>query len=525
MDREAAFLEGGPVPSLRYSTSRRDAAVLAIAGFVVWSLIERTDTCTRFFKYVASNPDLELDSAVLAGIVLSVGFAVFALRRWQECRLTEAAATNLAYHDELTGLPNRRAFLRALSDLCADPKATPFACIMFDIDNFKNANDTHGHHVGDELLRAIQGRVSAILPDGVFFSRLSGDEFALITPLEGRDLDRHIAELIRFRVGQPFLAFGKCVSVGASIGIARYPGDATDAVSLLRKSDMAVYQSKAAGRSCVTTFSADIDAAYQRHAKLEQGLREALKRGDVVPHYQPLIDLQTGNVIGFEVLARWTSEEFGPIGPQEFVPIASGIGLLADLSASIMHQACREAVSWKEPMRISFNIAPEQLSNRDFSTTFLSILTETGLCPSRVDIELTEEALLANLEVVSDVVMMLKSEGISFSLDDFGTGYSSLQHLQLIPFDTIKIDRSFVSKAQLCNRSRSLLEAIVRLGHAAGTKVLAEGVEEPEQAALLYEIGCDRAQGWLFGRADAEPKFSVNWTQRSIGSTTTRLHA
>jgi diguanylate cyclase (GGDEF)-like protein len=485
-----------------------DAIALLAIGLGVWWFFDASGTSARFFDNIPAEIHVLLESLFLTGVVLAGGTAIFAVRRWSEVRCTEASAIHMALHDELTGLPNRRAFLASLRRSCSDAATEEFACIMFDLDNFKLANDTHGHLVGDELLRAIPRRLKAFLPGNSEVARLSGDEFAVIIPLEGRNIDVFIANKIVRSLNEPFPILGKSINIGASVGIARYPHDARDADSLLRKSALALYQSKFGGRGRVTKFNQFLDEANNRRSELEQELRAGLKRGDIVPHYQPLVDVRNGSLDGFEVLARWTTEKFGVIEPQEFIPIATELGLISELSENMMKRACREAASWVEPKRISFNIAPQQLADANFSTTFLAIVKETGIVASRIDIEVTEEAFLANTEVVSDVVFVLKAHGVTFSLDDFGIGYSSLKHLQMIPFDTIKIDRSFLREAQGCAKARSLLEAIVVLGHSVGTRVLAEGVEEEIHAELVSKIGCDQAQGWLFGKATAKPIFS-----------------
>lgn len=489
------------------SPARRDAFLLAVYALATFYLLEGTGVGVDIFNRMPPDVHQLLDSLFLTGVLLAAGIVVFAIRRWSEVRCTEASAIHMALHDELTGLSNRRAFLTTLRQRCIDPKVEDFACIMFDLDSFKLANDTHGHLVGDELLRAIPSRLKDILPAQAEIARLSGDEFAILAPLEGRDVDVHYANQILKAISEPFLILGKSINVGASVGVARYPEDAQDADSLLRKADLALYQSKFGGRSRVTQFNQFLDEANNRRSELEQELRKAVKRGDIVPFYQPLINVRSGSLDGFEILARWTSNAYGPIEPQEFIPIATELGLISDLSEGVIRRACSEAAQWESPKRVSFNIAPQQLANRNFATMFLAIVRDSGISASRIDIEVTEEAFLANTEIVSDVVFALKGHGITFSLDDFGIGYSSLKHLQMIPFDTIKIDKSFIKEAKDCAKARSLLEAIVVLGHSVGTSVLAEGIEDETHAELVSRIGCDLAQGWLFGKATATPAF------------------
>lgn len=478
----------------------RDAAVLVIGSGVLWVLVERLEICTNFFAFVARNPDLEIDSFILAGIISSIGAYVFAHRRWRESELTETRATVLAFHDELTGLPNRRSFIRSLEDACKGGEQDPFACLLFDLDRFKQVNDTFGHFVGDQLLRTVTRRLRAELGPQVLLARLSGDEFAVLCPLEGRDLDLHIADVIVKSICEAVRIEGKSITVGTSLGMARCPRDARDSVTLLRKADLALYQSKQEGRGVVRVFDRALDEAAQRRSALEEALRKAIPRGEVVPYYQPLVNINTGEVQGFEVLARWTSPEFGPVPPSEFIKIVSDLGLISDLSETLIHRACAEAAPWPSHLRISVNITPSQLLSAGFALQFMSIIGKSGLAPERLDIEVTEDALLDNVETASQVVRGLKAAGLTFSLDDFGAGYSSLHHLRTMPFDKIKIDRSFIQEILDCPKSQYLVEAIVRLSRSLGTQVLAEGIETEEQAALLRSVGCDLAQGWLYGK-------------------------
>jgi len=477
-----------------------DAAILAVVSIAAWVAIERADVCTRFFQYVAARPELELDSIILAGIFSALGILVFALRRWAESVASQRHSNFLAYHDALTGVPNRRAFLLVLEQASASSKS-PFACLLFDLDNFKQVNDLRGHLVGDELLRALTKRLSKLLPPNVTCARIGGDEFGLLWPLGASDDAIRSARLVVDIISEPMLIAGNLVKAGISVGIARSPVDADRADALLRKADIALYRAKALGRGAISLFQPEMEEIDRRRAAIAEALREALPKGEIVPHYQPIVELATGEVVGFEVLSRWDGHALGPVGPAEFIPIATESGLIDELCCSVLEQACRTAARWPQPLRISFNFAPIQICDPLLPLQLLAILSRAGLAPRRLEIEMTEDAVLADDHAARENLEMLKSQGITLALDDFGTGYSSLHHLRTLPFDKVKVDRSFVGKIVDCDSARRMVEAIISFTHSLGIPVLAEGVETEEQARVLRELNCDLAQGWLYGKA------------------------
>lgn len=494
--------------SFRQTSQRatKDALILGIVGIAAWVLIERTDTCTRFFQYVSANPDMELDSIILAGIFSAVGLLVFALRRWSEAARSERRSDRLARHDALTGLPNRRSFMATLEEATGRGTTAPFACFLFDRDNFKEVNDLRGHIVGDQLLVTISKRIVEALPPDVQLARIGGDEFAMLSPLTNPDRMMELANLIMRLVCEPAVLEGQITQVGVSIGVARYPEDAQHTSSLLRKADIALYRAKVRKRS-VQIFEPDMETADRRLARVVAALRDAIPKGEIVPHYQPLVDLATGEIIGVEVLARWESPTLGTVPPSEFIPVASHSGMIGKLCCSVFERACAEAVRWKRPLRISFNLAPRQLCDPHLPLQILAHLAKTGLDPARLDIEMTEDALLENDRTALANLEKLKDQGITLTLDDFGTGYSSLHHLRILPFDRLKIDRSYVNTIARCEKSRLMIEAIIGLCHALALPVLAEGVETREQERILRELGCDLAQGWLYSKAMPNTEF------------------
>jgi diguanylate cyclase (GGDEF)-like protein len=479
----------------------KDALILLAVAGTAWVLIERTDTWSRFFDYVAKHPEPEWGPAMLAGILGAIALFVFALRRWGEAAKAECSVRDVAYHDPLTGLPNRRALAEVLAKVTADKSAPAFACLLFDLDNFKQVNDLRGHATGDRLLQMFSQRVAQVLSPDMLFARIGGDEYALLCDLDDRDHAKHIADLVVRQLGTPFLIDGHTIQLAVSVGIACFPQDAEEADALLRKADIALYLCKARGRRQIRFFEAEMERTARRQAEIAEALREGIPRGEIVPHYQPLVDLATRDVIGFEVLARWRSPILGSVAPSEFIPVAMDSGLIGKLCCCLLHRAASEAAGWQQPLPISFNLAPRQLCDPAVPSQILATLSTAGLSPRRFDIEMTEDMFLENDQTALSNLAALKAQGATLTLDDFGTGYSSLHHLRMLPFDRVKIDRSFVSKIVDCSKSRLMVEAMVKLTHSLGIAVLAEGVETEREERLLREMGCDLAQGWLYGKA------------------------
>jgi diguanylate cyclase (GGDEF)-like protein len=475
-----------------------DAAILFIVSFAAWVVIERTDACTRFFAYVAANPDMELDSVILAGIFATLGLLIFAYRRWMEAVRAKHCAECLAYNDPLTGLANRRSFVEALER--ARSARAPFSCLLLDLDNFKQVNDLRGHLVGDGLLQEVCRRLRGTQSGGMLVARLGGDEFGVL--ISGGDDEQalQLAHCMVARVREPIVIGGRVVEASVSGGMARFAGEATSAEQLLRNADMALYCAKRSGGGTVEVFVEEMEASEQHRAAIVEALRQAIPNGEIVPHYQPLVEVSGGKIVGYEVLSRWTSPTLGSLSPAEFIPVATDAGLINALSGRVLKQACEDAMQWPEPLRISFNIAPHQLCDPLTPLQILAILSNTGLDPRRLELELTEDALLNNKEAALANLRTLKAQGISLALDDFGTGYSSLHHLRTLPFDVVKIDRSYVRDIGTCETARRIVSATIDFTHSFGIPVLAEGVETQQQADVLRTLGCDLGQGWFYGR-------------------------
>jgi diguanylate cyclase (GGDEF)-like protein len=423
----------------------------------------------------------------------------FALRREVRARTrAESRAQTLARHDALTGLPNRRLLLEHLEQ--AARKDRPYAIFVVDLDRFKPINDVHGHAAGDAVLCEVAGRLASLLPKGGFAARFGGDEFALLVPCEPQsDEPARLAQRVITALAAPITWNTTQVEVGATIGIALLPSDSSDPGTLLRSADIAMYRGKRDGRGTYRFFESSMDHELQARAMVESELRAAISDGNIRPYYQPLISLSDQQLLGFEVLARWYHPRKGVLSPNLFIPIAEDTGLIADLSYSILRQACLDAKTWPPHLQLAVNISPYQLQDKWLPERILAILTETGFPPSRLEVEITETALVHDIEGARHILKSLQNIGVSIALDDFGTGYSSLYHLREFKFDKIKIDQSYVQALGTNPESTKIVNAIIGLGKSLGLLTTAEGVETKANLEYLTGQGCSFGQGFLFG--------------------------
>jgi len=432
-----------------------------------------------------------------------------------ERHAAEARARFLARHDGLTGLPNRLGLQEHLDALLPRLAARggQAALLYFDLDRFKEVNDTLGHPAGDALLQAvverIRHRARADRDGGDFIARLGGDEFALVTaPTTGLAGDAAadataIAERLVRAIAQPFDLDGNRVVVGVSIGIALCPADGPRFEDLLRHADLALYRAKNEGRGRWRFFQPEMSAASQARRGLELELRRALElpgQPEFVLEYQPLVAVASHRVTGFEALLRWHHPERGLIPPAEFIPVAEEIGLIDPLGELVLARACREAAGWPAPVPVAVNVSALQLRHGGLVAQVARILAESGLDPGRLELEITEGALLRSTERTVAALHRLRAAGVRVALDDFGTGYSSLSHLLAFPFDKIKVDRAFTGQAVTEPNARAIIRAVAGLCAQLGVTMTAEGVETEAQLALLVQEGCQEAQGYLFGR-------------------------
>ncbi|MGQ0659633.1 EAL domain-containing protein [Sphingosinicella sp.] len=415
----------------------------------------------------------------------------------------EKRITQLAFNDSLTGLPNR-AFFRQNLELelrqASRRGDRALALLCVDLDNFKAVNDTLGHPVGDELLRAVAARLGANVSDALV-ARLGGGEFTIV--LARRDAHEEagaIAARLIAALAEPFDIAGHQLTVGASVGIALSPGDGTDADALLKHADLALYQAKGEGGGVSRFFEAEMNArALARHT-LESDLRRAIANGEFELYFQPLFDLETNRIGSFEALIRWNHPERGLVSPDEFIPLAEETGLIVPIGTWVIQAACRQAMQWPEDVRVAVNVSSVQFRKPGLANVLMQALAASGLDPKRLEVEITESVFLESTDALTGVLHSLRAMGVRIALDDFGTGYSSLSYLQSFPFDKIKIDRSFIEQLLSRAGSTAIVRAITDLARALGMETTAEGVENEDQLALLREQGCSSVQGYLFSR-------------------------
>jgi diguanylate cyclase (GGDEF)-like protein len=415
----------------------------------------------------------------------------------------EKQISYMALHDGLTGLPNRFQFLRKLADsLVTGPNS--FAVLCLDLDGFKVINDTLGHPYGDDLLRQVAQRLSRCVGLNGFVSRLGGDEFAILQPdISHASATTELASAVVATLSQPYDLSGHRAIVGASIGIAHFPDDGLDADQLLRNADIAMYVAKARGRGTYRLFEPEMDTRLKVRRALELDLYRAIEEHQFELYYQPIIDLSSNLVSGFEALLRWRHPDRGMISPAEFIPVAEETGLIVRIGEWVLRRACTEAANWPGRLRIAVNLSPVQFRSLGLLETVFSAVASSHLDPTRLELEITETALLQDSWTVLDTLRHLKSYGVRISMDDFGTGYSSLSYLRSFPFDKIKIDQSFVQALGCSEGALPIIRAVTSLGRDLGMTTTGEGVETPGQLEILRAEGCTEAQGYLFSAAVA----------------------
>ena len=415
----------------------------------------------------------------------------------------DAKIAHLAHYDGLTDLPNRVLFRERLEQaLEAVRPGEQLAVLYIDIDEFKGVNDALGHPVGDELLRAVAGRLRGCLGEGDVAARLGGDEFAVIqaaikNPSETTQLVDEIYSAIR----QPFECMGHLITTDASIGIALAPGDGVDLDQLLKNADLALYGAKGDGRRTFRFFEAGMDERAKARRSLELDLRQAINNGDLESHYQPVLNIADGKISSCEALLRWRHPERGMISPAEFIPIAEDSGLIDRLGHWVLNTACAEAANWPDDISVAVNVSPVQFRTQTLALNVAAALAASGLAASRLELEITEAVLIRDDEAALATLHQLRELGVRIALDDFGTGYSSLSYLQRFPFDKIKIDRSFIKDLAGSGASSSIVQAVVNIAAASDMTTTAEGVETEQQRNLLHILGCTEMQGFLFSPA------------------------
>jgi diguanylate cyclase (GGDEF)-like protein/PAS domain S-box-containing protein len=418
-----------------------------------------------------------------------------------ERKKAEDKIAYLAHHDALTGLANRAAFTEHLGSTLqdAEQRGECFAVLCIDLDRFKEVNDVFGHSAGDELLREVSCRLTEAAP-GAFLARLGGDEFTLISA-QGQQPStaERLAEHLLATVDDVLVIDGHQLRAGMSIGVAIYPTDGTDSATLLANADAALYRAKAEGRGMIRFFEADMDKRLRERRALQHDLQSAVPRGELVLHYQPQAAMD-GEIVGFEALVRWRHPTRGIVTPDSFISLAEESGSIIAIGEWTLREACREAASWPRNLQVAVNLSPVQFRHGDLPALVHQILLETGMNPARLQLEITEGVLIGDFSRAVSILRRLKAFGVRIAMDDFGTGYSSLSYLQSFPFDSLKIDRSFISSVDRNDQSAAIVRAVIGLARGLSVPVVAEGVETSEQFAFLAREACDEVQGYLVGR-------------------------
>ncbi|MFP5075993.1 putative bifunctional diguanylate cyclase/phosphodiesterase [Rhizobium sp. YIM 134829] len=426
----------------------------------------------------------------------------------------------MAFTDPLTGLGNankmRDRVREIATERAADP--APFTIGLANLDGFKPLNDLFGPGAGDEILCQVANRLLACVPDGATVIRVGGDEFAFVLPLVfERKAAEKIGQMLREVLSAPFDLGQRTVRLSASFGFAIYPFAGADYEELLKSADTALYRSKRRGRGQITVFSHEIAAEMKRATQLEQALRNAIINGAVDVHFQPIVDLATDMPVGFEALARWCDADLGYVSPAVFVPLAEERGFIHTLTETLLRKAAEAALLWPKELFLSFNLSSAQLMDPSTSRDVLAIVNRVGLDPRRLELEITETAVMTDADMAQKIVAELRAAGMRISLDDFGTGQSSLGRLRDFTFDKLKIDRSFVSRIATDRASEHIIKAIVTMCDGLNLEVVAEGIEDFAEALKLKGLGCGMGQGYFYGKP-ADLQATLRYLEKRFGS-------
>jgi diguanylate cyclase (GGDEF)-like protein/PAS domain S-box-containing protein len=463
------------------------------------------EQAARTWKHVRADGTL-IDLAIYSRHLMygDQPAVMLALMDITERKRAEARLAFMAQHDSLTGLPNRNLLRQNMDEILLHTRRSSdkAALLVLGIDNFKAVNDSLGHGIGDKLLRAVAKRLRSTLREEDTLARLNSDEFAIVqSGLTHPDDAVLLARRLLEAIGDPYLFDGHSIVIGASIGIAMAPGDGDESEKLLKNADMALSRAKNDSRGTFSFFEAGMDARAQSRRKIEADLRDAIQNEVLRPYYQPLIDLATGRITGFEALVRWPDPERGMISPAEFIPVAEDTGLINGLGGLMLRRACADAALWPEDVRVAVNLSPLQFRTGNLLSIVMDALKQSGLSPKRLELEITETLLLEKSGQVLATLHALRALGVRISMDDFGTGYSSLSYLRSFPFDKIKIDQSFVRDLAANRDAQAIVRSIISLGVGLGVTITAEGVETEAELNCLRNEGCHEAQGFLFSQA------------------------
>ena len=496
--------------SSRLKNARRDVVVLAVLITAVMLLIWNG---SAFFRNISIGgaqfgPEVRLASTALT---LNVALILFGWRRYVDLQHEaemqaehERRAVVLATTDGITGLYNRKGFADRGGELCitAGERGDRLVVISFQVHRFKAINDQHGHETGDRLLKTLSVSLAAELGPEAVLARLAGDEFAVALALRPDQMAQaeKLAETVLQTVTRPLLFEEKIIQVGAFAGIASTSAAGARIPDILRRADIAMDHARSGRVGRPVWFDAGMERALIAHGEIEQGIRVGLEHDQFVPYFEPQMDLATGEIVGFEVLARWIHPLSGVIGPDVFIPVAEESGLIGRLSECVISEALREAATWDPKIKISVNISPLQLADGWLAQRIVKTLTDTSFPADRLVIEVTESSLFADMDLARSIVTSLKNQGVRLALDDFGTGFSSLAHLRSLPFDIIKIDRSFVTNINAKRENTAIVRAVTTLANALNVPVCVEGIENEESYKTIVRLGCEIGQGWYFGK-------------------------
>ena len=516
----------------RPGSADRDLIALGIATAAIILLVATgSSVMPRVVEAILGNgrgPDNLLANALL----LNIALVVFGWRRYRQLtsemsirKRAEAQARDLADTDPLTGCLNRRKMAEVADQVreVARDNDEIVAFVMIDVDNFKQINDMHGHSVGDQVLVMIANRLREELPHDAKLARLGGDEFGFIAPFDPKSPGRIDDLILRLfeKVTPSFELEGinleNTISIGVASDAEALQGKTAipDSDELMHRADIAMYHAKKQGKNRQFWFEPTMEAELRFRNELEVGIRRGISNREFVPYYEQQIDLETGGLVGFEMLARWHSPQLGIVNPDIFIPIAEEIGIITDISDQLMKQAFRDATEWDNRLTLSINVSPVQLRDPWFAQKLLKLLVEYNVPPKRLEVEITESCLHDNIGMVRSMITSLRNQGVKISLDDFGTGYSSLEQLRTLPFDRLKIDRSFVRELNDSSAPSTIVDAIVSLGRGLDMPITAEGIEDEKALAALRQMGPLKGQGYLYGRP--EPIELVRERLRSIG--------
>ena len=503
---------------VRLGKAEKDLVALGIAAAAILLFVATGGAVLpgvlRSLMGNGSGPDLLLANAML----LNIALIIFGWRRYLELtgeiserRKAEAIARKLAELDPLTECLNRRSMELATNELRrkANAQRKAVAFVMIDVDNFKQVNDLNGHSAGDQVLTEIAARLRNCLPNGTPLARLGGDEFAFAlsySPGDNHRIDDIVAKLFetvsgRIEVDASMIESTISVGISSDHDAQGEAGTVVDGETLMHHADIAMYQAKKNGKNRYFWFEPTMENELRFRNELETGIRRGVRKGEFVPYYEQQIDLDSGEIVGFEMLARWNSPELGLVNPEVFIPIAEEIGVIDEMSEQLMAQAFEDAKDWDPAISLSVNISPVQLRDPWFSQRLLKLLVEHNFPAHRLEIEVTETCLHENIAMVRSMINSLRNQGVQISLDDFGTGYSSLSQLRTLPFDRIKIDRSFVKELR-DEESSKIIDAIVSLSNGLEMPITAEGIENEKILETLQKLGKFKGQGYHYGRPE-----------------------